>query len=136
MTMDQGSCFVLDTNVISKAIRGKDGTRQRLLATPQSMLRLASMVLAELEYGAICSLDPERHRRKRDILIAGIPVLPFDDAAARVHARLRWDLRQQPIGERDLIIAAIALAHGCGVVTNNRAEFARAPGLRVEDWTG
>ncbi|MFM8910174.1 MAG: type II toxin-antitoxin system VapC family toxin [Gemmatimonadota bacterium] len=40
----------------------------------------------------------------------------------------------QPIGERDLIIAATALAHGCDVATGNLREFTRVPGLRVEAW--
>ncbi len=35
-----------------------------------------------------------------------------------------------------LLRTVIALAHGCGVVTNNRGEYERVPGLRVEDWTG
>ena len=63
------------------------------------------------------------------------PRLPFDEAAADRHADIRWALRHQPIGERDLAIAAIALAHGATMVTNNRCEFDRVPGLVVEDWT-
>jgi predicted nucleic acid-binding protein len=36
------------------------------------------------------------------------------------------------IGTNDLWIAATALAHGHGIVTNNRDEFSRVPGLVVE----
>jgi predicted nucleic acid-binding protein len=32
------------------------------------------------------------------------------------------------------MIAAIALANRMAVVTSNAAEFARVPGLKVEDW--
>ena len=38
----------------------------------------------------------------------------------------------QLIGANDLWIAATALAHGFGVVTNNHDEFSRVPGLAVE----
>jgi tRNA(fMet)-specific endonuclease VapC len=38
------------------------------------------------------------------------------------------------IGPNDLLIAAIALAHGMVVVTHNTAEFQRVRGLSVEDW--
>ena len=39
-----------------------------------------------------------------------------------------------PIGPYDLQIAAIALAHDLTVVTHNTREFARVPGLKLEDW--
>ena len=38
----------------------------------------------------------------------------------------------QRIGANDLWIAATALVHGMGVVTNNVDEFSRVPGLMVE----
>jgi tRNA(fMet)-specific endonuclease VapC len=41
-----------------------------------------------------------------------------------------------PIGNMDLLIAAHALAADAILVTNNTAEFARVPGLRIEDWVG
>ena len=67
-------------------------------------------------------------------LTGGMESLPFDRAAARVHAELRFVLRAHPIGERDLIIASIARATNRILITRNRAEFARVPGLTREDW--
>jgi len=58
-----------------------------------------------------------------------LSVLPFDQAAAEEHARLRCLLRHAPIGERDLLVAAIASANELRVVTNNLAEFTRVSGL-------
>jgi tRNA(fMet)-specific endonuclease VapC len=42
--------------------------------------------------------------------------------------------RGTPIGPYDLQIAAIALAHGCTLVTHNVREFGRVPALVFEDW--
>jgi tRNA(fMet)-specific endonuclease VapC len=63
-------------------------------------------------------------------------VLPFDREAADVYARARFELERvgRPIGERDLLIASIALARGLTVVTHNVSEFARVPGVKTEDW--
>jgi tRNA(fMet)-specific endonuclease VapC len=62
--------------------------------------------------------------------------LPFDDAAADQYGAIRHDLESigQVIGPLDIQIAAIALAHGCTLVTHNTAEFSRVQGLRFEDW--
>jgi tRNA(fMet)-specific endonuclease VapC len=38
------------------------------------------------------------------------------------------------IGAMDMLIAAIALANGLILVTHNTKEFARIPGLQLEDW--
>src|SRR5574341_758759 len=67
-------------------------------------------------------------RRTRDLAAR------YDRDAAEQHARIRHHLRHRPIGERDLLIAAIALAHDLTLVTHNAAEFSRVPRLRVEDW--
>jgi len=62
--------------------------------------------------------------------------LPFDDKAALNLGDMRAYLAKQgtPIGPYDLQIAAIAITHSLTVVTHNTREFARVPGLNLEDW--
>jgi predicted nucleic acid-binding protein len=38
------------------------------------------------------------------------------------------------IGDADILIAAAALANGCGVATNNEKHFKRVPDLHIENW--
>lgn len=61
-------------------------------------------------------------------------VLPFDLAAARIHARLLDELLAagRPIGANDLLIAATALVHDYAILTFNVREFAQVSGLVVE----
>lgn len=49
---------------------------------------------------------------------------------------IRRDLgaKGTPIGGNDTMIAGHALAADCVLVTNNRREFSRVTGLRIEDW--
>jgi tRNA(fMet)-specific endonuclease VapC len=70
------------------------------------------------------------------MVIARFVCLPFDDQAARHYADIRHQLefRGSVIGPNDLMIAAIARAHGLTLVSTDPG-FGRVPGLRLEDWT-
>jgi tRNA(fMet)-specific endonuclease VapC len=77
----------------------------------------------------------EGYRRLKSQLenYCGVPVLEYDDRAAREFERLRH-LRVR-IGTMDLKIAAIVVAHGATLLTRNLVDFRKVPGLKVEDWT-
>ncbi len=128
--------WLLDTNVLIHAVRGRPpAVRTRLQQQSPDDVAVSSVTVAELWYGAEKSADPERKREAWEIVLAPFQIIPFDRGAAEHHARLRYLLRRRPIGERDLLIASIALAHDLTLVTHNAAEFSRVPSLRVEDWT-
>ena len=62
-----------------------------------------------------------------------IPVLDFDEAAASELQRLRR--ARIRIGTMDLKIASIILSRSATLLSRNRADFGKVPGLSVEDWT-
>lgn len=126
--------FLLDSDTCILALRHDPAVKARLQALAPSEVATSAMNEAELRYGALNSLDPDRRARDVEAFLAPIQVLPFDGDAARHHARLRLALKSKPIGERDLVIASVAMAHRLTVVTHNLREFARVPGLRALDW--
>ena len=65
-----------------------------------------------------------------EAFIAAIPLLPFDEAAARAYAQLPFKRARF-----DRLLAAHALSTGATVITNNEADFADVPGLKVENWS-
>jgi tRNA(fMet)-specific endonuclease VapC len=67
-----------------------------------------------------------REYQNRDILL-------FDDLAVAEFKRLKQ--RKIRIGTMDLRIASIVLVHGAILITMNRRDYEKVPGLRVEDWT-
>ena len=130
--------YPLDTNVWVALLRKSSqevATRFRA-AAPTGDVRVCSIVLAELRHGALRSAKPAANRADVDALLAPFPSLPFDDAASDHFATIRHHLESigQTIGPLDMLIAAIALANGCTLVTHNVSEFSRVPGLMVEDW--
>lgn len=125
---------LLDTDILVDALRGRGAARDRLAEASPDDFRVSSVAVAELAYGARLAREPARADLAWRTLLEPLEVVPFDAAAAERHAELRLALRSSPIGERDLIVAATALAHGLVIVTRNVREFGRVPGVRVESW--
>ncbi len=127
--------FALDTNIISYLWRQKFNVRARLEAVDPASVALPAVVLAELVYG--------RHNNpvasaKLEVLIKDLrdayPVLDFNASAADWYGLLRARFKAQPAPDRDLMIAATCLAHGCVLVTHNVKGFERIEELMVVDW--
>jgi tRNA(fMet)-specific endonuclease VapC len=131
--------YLLDTNTCIGWLRQNQAqTVARIQAHAQTDIVLCSVVVAELLFGVERS-DPA-HRANNGVRVDQMrqqfASLPFDDAAAEHYGRIRADLtgRGLLIGGNDMLIAAIALAKGCTLVTHNTSEFSRVAGLAVEDW--
>jgi tRNA(fMet)-specific endonuclease VapC len=60
-------------------------------------------------------------------------VVSFPVAAVTRYNSLKK--QQLNVGGNDLRIAAIALERGATVVTRNRRDFSRIPGVVIEDWS-
>jgi tRNA(fMet)-specific endonuclease VapC len=127
--------WLLDTNVLIHAVRGRPpAVRAHVQQQSPDDLAISSITVAELWYGTGKSANPAARRAAWESVLAPFQVIAFDRSAAEHHARIRHVLRRAPIGERDLLIASIALAHDLTLVTHNAEEFSRVPLLRVEDW--
>jgi tRNA(fMet)-specific endonuclease VapC len=128
--------FLLDTNTCVYAIKRVPSVLERLQALSPEDVGVGVITLAELWFGARKSSRPERTRASVDAFLRPLEVIPLDRNAADSYAGIRFHLerRGKPIGERDLLIAAIAQSRGLTVVTHNVGEFERVPDLDVEDW--
>jgi tRNA(fMet)-specific endonuclease VapC len=126
--------YLLDTDTCIFAMRRRSGVLERLLQESPDDVAVSAMTEAELAFGAIRSSDPPRAGAQVSAFLAPMAVLPFDSAAARRHAEIRHQVRQKPIGERDMVTAAVAAVNRLVLVTHNTKEFARVKGLGLEDW--
>ena len=126
--------YVLDTDAVVDVLRARHRVAARLSEISPEEVAISSMTLAELLYGALCASNPTASELAVRRFIEVIRILAFGRAAASIHGRIRHATRQKTIGPNDLVIAATALAAGAVLVTANRREFDRVPGLVVEDW--
>lgn len=130
---------LVDTSICIEMIRGRscDVVLKHLHQHPPGTLGISSITLAELQYGVAKSRDPGRNTAALAHVVAQLVVLPFNDVPAAAYGTLRAHLeaRGTVIGSLDMLIAAHALSLGVALVTGNEREFARVPGLRIENWT-
>jgi tRNA(fMet)-specific endonuclease VapC len=129
--------YLLDTNVISYWMRGDLQLIQKIKSCSPAELSLSTITLAEIYYGIEKSPAKKKERRlKIERIKSQLEIYPFNETAAVKYGGIRAALEKQgqPISERDLQIAAIALANRLCVVTHDTKEFSRISKLRVEDW--
>jgi predicted nucleic acid-binding protein len=130
------SRYLLDTNIISNVTRPVPS--EALLVwmgeKVDDDLFVASLTVAEIRRG-ILEKPAGRKRDQLDAWFSGPEgpsalfagrVLPFDEKAALIWARLMADgtAKGRPRSALDTIIAAIAEANDCIVVTDNEKDFA------------
>ncbi|MGO9257617.1 MAG: type II toxin-antitoxin system VapC family toxin [Bryobacteraceae bacterium] len=130
------SLRLLDTNIWIAIAKGDTGPVARLRKLDPGQVVTCSVVKAELMFGARKSRRVAGNLEDFRRLLEPFESLPFDDHAAGHYGMLRATLEQAgtPIGANDLLIASIALAYDCCLVTRNSREFERVAGLRVESW--
>lgn len=128
--------YLLDTSICIYAInRRPPEVLDRLIAAGRDRVGISSITAAELAFGAVKS-QRAGTRVNVEAFLATMPVLEWGGDAVWRYAETRLALEKagRRIGERDLFIAAHALALDWVVVTNDEAEVARVPGLRWENW--
>jgi tRNA(fMet)-specific endonuclease VapC len=123
------SAFLLDTDCAIYAMLGTyPSLRGHLAECEPGEVTISAISFAEIVMGENRGHPPDREAIEDFLSV--VPIIPFDETAARAYANLPF--RRASF---DRLIAAHALAVGATVVTNNEADFADVPGLKVENWT-
>jgi predicted nucleic acid-binding protein len=126
--------IVLDTNVVSELLRATPDERVlEWMGRHGEATLLTTITRAELRFGVARLQSGVRRERIHD-MVEGVLVdysddtLGFDQRAADIYGELmaarERSGRSKPMA--DTMIAAICLAHGCGLATRNTADFAGA----------
>jgi tRNA(fMet)-specific endonuclease VapC len=135
--------FLLDTDHVSLHERGHPPLRARFEAVSPDSIAVSVVTVEEALRGRLAvlarqSAGEERQRAYAKMMetvrfFASIQVVPFDARCEQRYQALR--AQRVRVGAQDLRIAATALTHGLTLVTRNRRDFARVPGLPIENWS-
>jgi tRNA(fMet)-specific endonuclease VapC len=106
---------------------GHERLTDRIARSGEGEIAISVISYAEVAYGTYVGKPPPPE--VLEAFVKAIPLLPFDEAAAREYARLPFKRARF-----DRLLAAHALSVGATIITNNEADFADVPGLKVENW--
>jgi tRNA(fMet)-specific endonuclease VapC len=133
--------YLFDTDHLTFFQHGHPQVARRLALQSPGAVGISVVTVEEILRGRLAGLaraqDGPTRIRNYSLLEQALldfvqfPVVPFDQAAETNFQQFRT-IR---IGTRDLKIASIALAHQLVMVTANRRDFSRVPGLLLEDWS-
>ncbi len=128
---------MLDTNICICAMKATaaDPLRDRFKRHAAEIC-ISVITLAELQFGAEKSNRRERSLQALEEFASKLEVLAFGREAGAHYGQLRAELERAgtPCSLHDTQIGAHARSEGLVLVTNNRRDFDRMPGLRVENW--
>jgi tRNA(fMet)-specific endonuclease VapC len=120
--------YLLDSNIlIALGLDANDVVAARAAQCDADEMVTSAVAFAEVVHGSERGKPPPLE--KLAIMAEEIPVLPFDEKAARAYATIPFKRASY-----DRLIAAHALSHELIIVTDNEADFADVPGLVVENW--
>ncbi len=127
--------YMLDTNMCIYLMKNQPAEVARRFAQCRvGEVVMSAITYAELEYGVATSTDPDREGANLVALVDDIEVLAFDGAAAEAYGPIRLATRDSKKDHLDKLIAAHAVSLGAIIVTNNAKDFAKYPGLLIENW--
>jgi tRNA(fMet)-specific endonuclease VapC len=129
--------YLLDTNTCIYIINKRPSQIvQKVKLYKPHEIKISTVSLAELEYGASKSKYCEQNRIAILNFVSSFDLIPFDDLDAEIYGQIRADLEKkgQVIGPYDMQIAAQAIQKDFTLVTNNVKEFRRIENLKYENW--
>ena len=128
---------LLDTDVSIELLRRNAYTLDCLAACEDEIF-VSTITAAELYFGAYHSQRVEKNVRAVDEFLKQFPRLTLSDKSSRIFGEQKQRLRKKSVqvDTLDLLIASIALANDCLIVTGNARHFKKIEGVALLDWIG
>ena len=122
--------IVADTDVLIDFLAGQGGGAD---AGSRELRDGALHTTAVTRFEMLSGARTTRQRAAVLKLLAAVPALPVDEAAADAAAEVRraLDSRGEGIGMADSLIAGTVIRHGGTLLTRNRRHFSRVDGLKL-----
>ena len=127
--------YMLDTNMCIYLMKNQpEQVAKRFAVCSVGDVVMSAITFAELEFGVSVSENRAREQRNLKSLIEEIPVVHFDEGAAKAYGPIRLATRDRKKDQLDKLIAAHAVSLNVVLITNNERDFNYYPGIKIENW--
>ena len=134
--------FLFDTDHLTLYQHQHPQLMQRMVLQPPDAVGVSAVTVEESLRGRLASLSQAASGPRRIVryglllesldLLTQFLLIPYDQASENYFQQLRSSRLR--VGAQDLKIASIALANNVILLTRNRRDFGRIPGLALDDW--
>jgi tRNA(fMet)-specific endonuclease VapC len=135
--------FLFDTDHLTLYHHRHPQLMHRMEMQPPDAVGVSAVTAEESMRGRLAALSRARNGPMRILqyrhlleslnLLSQFIQVPYDQASENHFQQLRTS--RLKVGTQDLKIAAIALANNLILLTRNRRDFGRIPGLSLDDWS-
>jgi len=130
--------YLLDTDTVIYILKGDPVTEANLRIHIHDPIKIGTVTLMELCYGAYKSQKVTSNLAKIRTLENVLEIIAIGEEVAEIFGREKVRLEKEgtPLDDFDLVVGCCALAHNLTLVTNNVRHFKRIEGLQVTNWIG
>ena len=128
--------YLLDTNICVYLLNGNIILKNKIAQIGLSSIVISNATLSELYFGAYNSKKVAENLQRIALFKKNLGILSDSEESAMLFGRIKTDLKLKGcmIEDFDILIASIAIANHCIIVTNNDKHFSRIENLSLENW--
>ncbi len=129
---------LLDTDTISYILRNERNTSEIFKLYLDEYGSISTSIINHYEIlSGLKYRDNKNFLEKYEKFVENINILNIDIKTVETSSRIYADLRKKGInvGQADILIAGICLAHKLALVTNNEKHYKDINGLEIENWS-
>ncbi len=125
--------YLIDSDILIYFLKGKQEVVQKLAQIPIDNLYISRINYTELIYGAYNSSKINQNLKVIEPFLENFKILEFTQASSLIFAKEKAKLKKNGniIADMDLMIASIAIANDCILISNNIKHFDRIQNLEL-----
>ena len=130
--------YLLDTNICIYLINGNSLLINKVKEIGIFSIGISNATLAELYFGAYNSKHVKENLRNISAFKRNLTVYSDSSGSAEIFGKVKAKLKVTGcmVEDFDILIASIAMANNCILVTNNVHHFERIDSIQLENWLG